>query len=122
MDKETLKKRLAPILNFAADSTRNLILLLSGFGITLFGLGLVLIAEYLFGNTITQEVIAAIGVVLIGVGLSVAAIGYLCLSVLSLIRYLLHEPTDRSPKEVTSSATKTDDHSPSTPLDQSESH
>ena len=124
MNKETLRRRLAPILNFGANPTRNLILLLSGFGITLLGLGLVLAAQYMFGNSMTQEVIAAGGVVLIGLGLCIAAIGYLCLSVISLIRYILHDPnskTETTNRGSTSSVTKKDAHSPSEPHDQSES-
>ena len=110
MNKHVLRTKLAPILNFGANPTRNLIMLLSGFGVTLLGLGLVLIAEYVFGGSVTQEIIAATGVVLIAVGLCVAGLGYLCLSVISLIRYILHEPSKES-SSTTSSKEKTGDRS-----------
>jgi hypothetical protein len=92
-----LQKAYHWLLNFSQHTQRNLVILISGFSVTLLGLLLVILAEFFFGQSIRQEILALIGVALIVIGLTAAAIGYFCLSVLSLVRYILYKPNKSKP-------------------------
>ena len=76
------------ILKQADNTQQNLILLISGFGVCMLGLLMVIMAEYLFGNSLRQELLALLGIICIVAGLIMAAIGHISLSFLRLIRFL----------------------------------
>ncbi len=76
------------IMRQADNTQQNLILLISGFGICMLGLLMVIMAEYLFGQSLRQELLALFGIICVGVGLVLAAIGHFSLSFLRLIRFL----------------------------------
>ena len=88
----TLKMRL---IKQADNFQQNLILLLSGFGLCMLGILLVTTAEFLFGQSLQQEMIALLGVILIVLGVLLAAAGYISLSVLRLVRFLMND-SDKS--------------------------
>ncbi len=92
-----LQKAYHWLLNFSQHTQRNLVILISGFSITLIGLLLIILAEFFFGQSVKQEILALLGVLLVLIGLTAAAIGYIFLSVLGLIRYILHK-SDSTPK------------------------
>ncbi|MFC6671416.1 hypothetical protein [Marinobacterium aestuariivivens] len=77
-----------------ADKPRqNLSLLLAGFGLFAPGLGLVLLAERLLQDSWQRELLALLGLILVGTGSILAAFGYLCLSLLRLYRFLNDDRT-----------------------------
>ncbi|KGK43075.1 hypothetical protein LH51_02995 [Nitrincola sp. A-D6] len=72
-----------------ADQPReNFMLLLSGFGIFMLGLLAIGTAQFLLPDSLGAELLALFGLVLLGGGIIVAAIGYLSLSVLRILRFL----------------------------------
>ncbi|QEW07663.1 hypothetical protein [Nitrincola iocasae] len=72
-----------------ADQPReNFMLLLSGFGIFMLGLLTIGIAQFLLPGSLMAELVALFGLVLLGGGIILAAIGYLSLSVLRILRFL----------------------------------
>lgn len=72
-----------------ADQPReNFMLLLSGFGIFMLGLLTLGTAQYLLPGSLIAELIALIGLLILGGGIILAAIGYLSLSVLRILRFL----------------------------------
>lgn len=85
MDWSRLQQRL---LAQADRVQQNLIWLLSGFGLCVLGLVLILLAEYLFGQSLQQELLALLGIILMAGGLILAAAGYLSLSLLRVLRFL----------------------------------
>ena len=90
------KRRLIKFLIKRADNyQQNLILLLSGFGLCMLGILLVTIAEFLFGQSLQQELVALLGMVLIVVGILLAAAGYISLSVLRLFRFLISDDENK---------------------------
>lgn len=76
------------LLTRADHPRQNLSLLLAGFGLFAPGLGLVLFAEFLLGDGWQRELLALLGLILVGAGSILAAFGYLCLSLLRLYRFL----------------------------------
>ncbi|GGO86809.1 hypothetical protein GCM10011348_38560 [Marinobacterium nitratireducens] len=71
-----------------ADSPRqNLNLLLGGFTLFSAGAAVLLLAEYLIGDSWQRELLALGGLILAGAGSILAAVGYLCLSLLRLFRF-----------------------------------
>ena len=88
-----LKRRL---IKQADNFQQNLLLLLSGFGLCMLGILLVTIAEFLFGQSLQQELVALLGILLIVVGILLAAAGYISLSVLRLFRLLVSDD-DKKP-------------------------
>lgn len=89
MTMHTLTKRvLRRVIRQADQVKQNLVWLLGGLASCFFGLLLIVTAEFLFQQSLTQEIIAFTGVVLIAVGLLFAAAGFISLSLLRLIRFL----------------------------------
>jgi len=81
--------RIRQLLHARAENPRqNFALLLTGFG--LFALGLLLIGtgQYLFPPGMNAELVALAGLIVIGGGIILAAIGYLSLSVLRILSFL----------------------------------
>ncbi len=92
MNRPSLKRRLIKLLIKRADNfQQNLILLLSGFGLCMLGILLVTIAEFLFGQSLQQELVALLGIVLIIIGILLAMTGYISLSILRLFRFLISD-------------------------------
>lgn len=92
MNRPSLKRRLIKLLIKRADNfQQNLILLLSGFGLCMLGILLVTIAEFLFGQSLQQELVALLGIVLIIIGILLAMAGYISLSILRLFRFLISD-------------------------------
>ncbi len=83
-----LKRRL---IKQADNFQQNLIILLSGFGLCMLGILLVTIAEFLFGQSLQQELVALLGIVLIVLGILLALAGYISLSLLWLFRFLIND-------------------------------
>ena len=79
------------IIKQADNYQQNLIWLLSGFGLCMLGILLVTIAEFLFGQSLRQELVALLGIILIVLGVLLAAVGYISLSLLRLIRFLISD-------------------------------
>ncbi|WP_299182756.1 hypothetical protein [uncultured Neptuniibacter sp.] len=78
-----------------ADNPRqNLILL--GIGFVTFFIGLLLLgsAEYLLKSSISQEILALTGLIIICTGIILAAIGYLSLSILRILRFISDDNHD----------------------------
>jgi hypothetical protein len=107
-----LRKCISWLLDASQNTRRNLIMLLGGFGITLAGLLMVMLAEFMLRQSFQQELLAAFGSGLIAIGLITATTGYICLSILGLIRYIFLKP--RETKESTAGISSA---SPSAPLD-----
>lgn len=81
--------RIRQWLHARADSPQqNFSLLLTGFG--LFALGLILVGtgQYLFTPGMGAELVALLGLILIGGGIILAAFGYISLSVLRILSFL----------------------------------
>lgn len=82
-----LKKR-------AENQQQNLLLLGIGFVVFFAGILLLGIAEYALKSSLAQEVLALLGLIIIGVGIILAAIGYLSLSVLRVLRFMMKDKND----------------------------
>lgn len=74
---------------------QNFVLLLAGFAICMLGLVLIMLAEYWFGSSVKQEVAALFGLGLVVIGVVLAGVGYISLSVLRLIRFLHQDNPDK---------------------------
>ena len=83
-----VKRRL---IKQADNFQQNLIMLLSGFGLCMLGILLVTIAEFLFGQSLQQELVALLGIGLIIIGILLALAGYISLSLLWLFRFLVND-------------------------------
>lgn len=88
MNWPAVKRRL---IQQADNFQQNLILLLSGFSLCMLGILLVTIAEFLFGQSLQQELVALLGIVLIVMGIVLAVVGYISLSLLRLFRFLVND-------------------------------
>ena len=90
-----MNKKLKHWLYHRADNPRqNLALLGIGFVIFFVG-GLVLgAAEFALKSSITQEILALLGLIILSVGIILAAIGYLSLSVLRILRFISDDKND----------------------------
>lgn len=82
-----LKKR-------AENPQQNLLLLGIGFVVFFAGILLLGIAEYALKSSLAQEILALLGLIIIGVGIILAAIGYLSLSVLRVLRFMMKDKND----------------------------
>lgn len=81
--------RIREWLHKRANSPReNFSLLLSGFGVFALGLALVTAGQYLMPTGLNAELAALAGLILIGVGIILAAAGYLSLSILRIFSFL----------------------------------
>lgn len=82
-------------LHKRADNPRQNLLLL-GIGFTAFFFGVVILgtAEYALQSSLIQELLALLGLIIIAVGIILAATGYLSLSVLRLLRYMIDKKDD----------------------------
>lgn len=78
----------------AENPQQNLLLLGIGFVVFFAGLILLGVTEYLLQSSVSQEVIALIGLIIMGVGIILAAIGYLSLSVLRILRFMMKDKND----------------------------
>jgi len=75
-----------------ADNTRqNFRLLIIGFVGFLLGGALVLGSEFMLLQSVFQEALAGLGLILMGGGIILAALGYISLSILRLFRYFNDE-------------------------------
>jgi energy-converting hydrogenase Eha subunit H len=87
-----MKPSIHPIRQYLrkrADQPReNFMLLLSGFGIFMLGLLTLVTAQFLLPGSLIAELVALIGLLLLGGGIILASIGYLSLSVLRILRFL----------------------------------
>lgn len=88
MNWHAVKRRL---IKQADNFQQNLIMLLSGFGLCMLGILLVTIAEFLFGQSLQQELVALLGIGLIIIGILLALAGYISLSLLWLFRFLIND-------------------------------
>lgn len=75
----------------ANQPQQNFNLLLSGFSLFALGITLVGIAQYGFAPGLLAELTALAGLLLIGGGILLAAIGYLSLSILRILSFLDHK-------------------------------
>lgn len=75
----------------ANNPRQNFALLLAGFSLFALGLVLVGIAQYGLAAGLLAELTALAGLLLIGGGILLAAVGYLSLSVLRIISFLDHK-------------------------------
>ena len=90
-----MNKKIRRWLIHRADNPRqNLILLGIGFVVFFVGMLLLGIAEFALKSSITQELIALFGLIILSCGIILAAIGYLSLSVLRLFRFLSDDKDD----------------------------
>lgn len=78
------------------DPRRNLALLGIGFAIFALGMTALVVAEFALLSSVSQELIALIGLIVAAIGSILAAIGYLSLSVLRLLHFL-SDKDDRHP-------------------------
>ena len=78
----------------AENPQQNLLLLGIGFVVFFAGILLLGIAEYTLKSSLAQEVLALLGLIIIGVGIILAAIGYLSLSVLRVLRFMMKDKND----------------------------
>ena len=78
----------------AENPQQNLLLLGIGFVVFFAGILLLGIAEYALKSSLAQEVLALLGLIIIGVGIILAAIGYLSLSVLRVLRFMMKDKND----------------------------
>lgn len=76
------------LLRRADNHRQNLLWLLSGFGLFVTGLGLIVLAQYLLPDSLQRDLLALGGLILLGGGGILAAVGYLSLSLLRLYRFL----------------------------------
>ncbi|MGB0466656.1 MAG: hypothetical protein ACPGF7_03875 [Pontibacterium sp.] len=76
------------LIRRADNHRQNLIILLTGFCTFFVGLLLIAVSEYLLGSSLLQEALALIGLIIVGIGIILAAFGYICLSILRLFRFL----------------------------------
>lgn len=82
-------RTLRQYLRKRADQPReNFMLLLSGFGIFMLGLLAIAVAQFLLSGSLIAELVALMGLLLLGGGIILASIGYLSLSVLRILRFL----------------------------------
>ena len=89
---EHQRRRLKVIIAKRADNyQQNLKILITGFLLFVIGGTAVLVAEFLPGTSLAQEIAAFIGLVLIAFGIVTAAFGYICLSLLRLFRFLMDD-------------------------------
>lgn len=84
------------LLKQADNVQQNLTWLLAGFTSCMLGLLLIIMAEYLFGQSLTQELVALLGLGLVGIGVLVAVAGYIGLSLLRIVRFLIKDK-DKQP-------------------------
>ena len=91
-----LKKRLYAWLVHRTDNyQQNLRWVLWGFGTTLLGGLILLVANYFFAASVLQETLAALALLLLASGMLLAFAGFLSLSVLRLIRFMIEPPHKR---------------------------
>ncbi|MBT00290.1 MAG: hypothetical protein CMI01_16685 [Oceanospirillaceae bacterium] len=83
------KTRIRQWIRSRADNPRqNFGLLVMGFALFTLGLLLVGAAQYGLTNGLVAELLALAGLLLLGSGIILAAVGYISLSVLRIIRFL----------------------------------
>jgi hypothetical protein len=80
--------------NRAENPQQNLLLLGIGFVIFFTGLTLLGVAEYLLRSSLSQEILALIGLIIMSAGIILAGVGYLSLSVLRVLRFMMKDKND----------------------------
>ncbi|MEH6445476.1 MAG: hypothetical protein V7784_16400 [Oceanospirillaceae bacterium] len=78
----------------AVKTQQNLSLILIGFALSLLGIGLVMGGEFLVNDSLHRELVALLGVVIIGIGCILATAGYLSLSLLKIF-YVITKDQDK---------------------------
>ncbi|MBY4678034.1 hypothetical protein [Marinobacterium arenosum] len=78
----------------ADNYQQNIRLLITGFVLFAVGGGLVVAGEFLLRPSLMQELLALLGLILLGGGLILALLGYLSLSLLRLFRFFNDESID----------------------------
>lgn len=78
----------------ADNPKQNLVIL--GVGFVAFFVGLLILgtAEFAFKSSVSQEILGLIGLIILSAGIILAAIGYISLSVLRIIRFISDEKHD----------------------------
>ena len=95
-----LKTRIKLALIHRADQGKqNLMILMTGAGTFLIGFLLMNFAEYFLLSSVTQELIALLGLILAIVGVIIAAFGYICLSFLRIFRVINTDTAHSSKKK-----------------------
>ena len=82
-------------LKHRADNPRqNLVIF--GIGFVTFFIGVLILgaAEFALKSSIAQEILALIGLIILSAGIILAAVGYLSLSVLRIIRFISDDKND----------------------------
>ena len=82
---KSLKQRL---IEQAGKERQNLSILLSGASLFFLGMGLIYYSEHYFDSSLLQEITALIGLLFAAAGGILGAIGYLCLSVLRIFKFI----------------------------------
>lgn len=78
-----------------ADNPRqNLVILGIGFAVFFFGFVVLGAAEYALESSLAQELVALLGLIIIGTGIILAAFGYLSLSILRILRIMFKDNND----------------------------
>jgi len=94
MFSRSARQRLRLRLIRRADKVKqNLTILLSGIGIFMLGFIILVVAQFLLQESLAREIIALIGLIIAISGAIVAAFGYICLSILRILRFLLTDVT-----------------------------
>lgn len=85
----TVKQPLKRWLRRNADNPRrNLLLFITGFCLFFFGVLVIAVAEFLLQSPLARESVALVGLFIGATGVMLAAFGYICLSVLRILRFL----------------------------------
>ena len=95
--RKTLVQKIQYQLQLRAVKTQqNFTLILIGFTLTLAGIGLVMGGEYIVSDAFHREIVALAGVIIIGTGCLLAAIGYLSMSLLHIFYVITKDEDDNS--------------------------
>ncbi|EAR59779.1 hypothetical protein [Neptuniibacter caesariensis] len=70
-----------------------------GIGFVTFFVGLLILgtAEFLLKSSVSQEILALLGLIILGIGIILAAFGYISLSLLRILRLISDNKNDRNP-------------------------
>lgn len=78
----------------ADNPQQNLVILGIGFAVFFFGFVVLGTAEYALESSLAQELVALLGLIIIGAGIILAAFGYLSLSILRILRIMFKDKND----------------------------
>jgi hypothetical protein len=98
--RKTLVQKIQYQLQLRAVKTQqNFTLILIGFTLTLAGIGLVMGGEYIVSDTFHRELVALAGVIIIGTGCLLAAVGYLSMSLLRIFYVITKDDEQENRKK-----------------------